>query len=220
MADDLSENYLIEKEFIPTINEIDHDSNDSDLVQHEHPKVQLKKDSNKRKIHEADSHASNSSNLNKKKRRKKKNITEILKLREHLKIKPSQPINELVGILIKYMNENLSSVEKNDLNLATNDEMNIPVEKRLKEMILKRKKTYKLSIEDQFKIKFNKILSKFLENKQDSSKKGQPIMIVLCSSAIRCIELQKIFSSSVELIKSKKLFWTHAFAKHKKVVKF
>ena len=221
MADDLDENYFVEKEFVQKTQKLDtnsvsdgeeNDDNSENDEMEAKANVQSKNDAkflNKRKIGDHDTIAS-TVNESKKKRHKKKNITEILKIREKTqKNQPSFPIKEFKRVLLKYLNENLSSVEKNDLNLST--------EERLDKMILKRKTTHLLEFHEQFKKKFDKKLNTYLENKDKSSRKCEPVMLVLCSSAIRCIELQKSLGNVMESIQSKKLRWIHAFAKHKKL---
>lgn len=83
-------------------------------------------------------------------------------------------------------------------------------------MILKRQKTYNLPIHKQFSKKFNKKLELYKQKRSDKNKKS-PFMVVLCSSAIRCIEIQKALDKHNKHLKSKSLRWIHAFAKHKKL---
>jgi len=209
--DNLDENYLIDDKFSHTFNEShDEELSESELLTDGQQESSVIK--KKRKTSEANESISlETSSSKSKKRRRKKNITEILKLRENSIIKPSQPIKEFKNALLKYMNENLSSVEKNELNLHA-DNLDC-----LRKMILKRNKTHKLSVEKQFERKFEKKLNQYLENKEKSSKKREPYVLILCSSALRCIELQKLLSDKIEAIKTKKLLWIHAFAKHKKL---
>ena len=199
MADDLDENYFIEKEFeqkpasIPYVEDEDEDEEITETK----PSLKRKSDSSPKVAEEN------------KKKKKKLNITEILKLKSAEINKPNYAIDEFKTCLMKYITENLSSVEKNEYNLSKN------VDKRLGKMLLKRKKTHNLPVEVQFKKKFNKKLSQLLEEK--CSAKQKPFMIVLCSSAVRCIELQKLIDKKCDLTRSGKLRWIYAFAKHKKL---
>ena len=204
MADNLDENFLIEKDFFKTekLSSDDEELSEAEITS---KGSQNNASIKKRKTDSVNAEA-NSNSL--KKRRRKKNITEILKLRENSIMKPSLPNSEFRDILIKHMNEKFSTIEKNDLGPYIDD---------LKRRLLKRNKAHKLSAENQFVKKFSNKLEKYLENKEKSTKKCEPFIIVLCSSAIRCIQFQKLLSASLEVIKAKKLFWIHAFAKHKKL---
>lgn len=142
---------------------------------------------------------------------KKKNITEILELKKDELNKPSYAYNEFKQQMCKFINENFSSVEKNEFN------MNQDLDSHLNEMIVKRtKKRSKLDFHDQFDDFFSSKLDKFL-SKENSNKKQKPFAIILCSSAMRCVDVQKKLDSKISLIKSKKIKWFHAFAKHKKL---
>jgi hypothetical protein len=195
MADDLDENYLIDKEFEQKLSS--NPTNDESSDEIEAKPLKRKQEPNS-KVEQV------------KKKSKKLNITEILKLKSAEINKPNYAIDEFKTILIKHINDNLSSVEKNEYNLNSDD-----VGKRLGKMLLKRKKTYNLPVETQFKKKFNKKLGNLL--KSSSGSRQKPFMIVLCSSAVRCIELQKLIDGKCELSKNGKLRWIYAFAKHKKL---
>ena len=92
------------------------------------------------------------------------------------------------------------------------------LDEKLEKLILKRNKISHLPFEEQFNQKFNAKLADFLQQKpQQQQPKRSPFLIVLCSSAMRCIEVQTKLDTSNELIKLKKLRWLHAFAKHKKL---
>lgn len=223
MADDLDDNYLIEKDLSP--------ANEETLDSERSPLDKLKKDGVKKKpkseldsIAKESSTHSEKSNSNKKK--KKMNITELIsregsKLNSWLYIK-----NEFKKALLKYINDNLSSVEKNDLNLTMHGNDASSIEKRLNKMLLKlskkNNKKRNLSFAKKFKLKFNKKLQllkqKEKNNKQDN-KQPSPSIIILCSSAIRCIQVEKLLGDKIDLIKSKKIRWMHAFAKHKNLQK-
>lgn len=143
MADDLDANFEIDDEFIPEqrpheLNEDIDGSNSSD---------ETRENSNE-KNNVAKRPLDSSSTA--KSRRKRKNITEILELKKDELAKASYAINEFKKTLIDYANKKLSSVEKNELNLKED------MSKRLGKMILKRKKTHKLEIDQQFKKKFLK----------------------------------------------------------------
>ncbi len=88
------------------------------------------------------------------------------------------------------------------------------LDEKLEKIILKRNKTSHLAFDEQFNKKFNDKLEEFL---QKPPIRQSPFIIVMCSSAMRCIEVQTKLDTSNELIKSKKLRWMHAFAKHKKL---
>jgi hypothetical protein len=139
------------------------------------------------------------------KKQKKKTITEILELNKDEINKPEYARNELIKILNDYIDKKLSIVEKNDLNL-TEDTIGY-----LNKLILKRKST-KLSLEKQFEKKYEQKLQKYL--KLPKLKNGQPFAIVLCSSAQRCIEVQR----QLDKFTGKRIRWMYAFAKHKKLV--
>lgn len=198
MADELDENYQLEKKFKIKAADLDEfsDSNEQSFQLNKKSKFEQTR-------------ASNESN-NKKIKKKKKNITEILELKKNDLNKPSYASNEFKNSLKKFINENLSSVEKNEFNLHED------LDTKLDELIVKRTQVSKLPFEQQFESFFSSKLNNYLE-KESSQKKKKPFVIILCSSAIRCIELQKKLDSSIDLIKSKKIKWMHAFAKHKKL---
>lgn len=198
MADELDENYQLEKKFKIKAAELDEfsDSNEQSFQLNKKSKFEQTR-------------ASNESN-NKKIKKKKKNITEILELKKNDLNKPSYASNEFKNSLKKFINENLSSVEKNEFNLHED------LDTKLDELIVKRTQVSKLPFEQQFESFFSSKLNNYLE-KESSQKKKKPFVIILCSSAIRCIELQKKLDFSIGLIKSKKIKWMHAFAKHKKL---
>lgn len=150
-------------------------------------------------------------------RPKKKNITEILALKKDELEQPTYAVNEFKKCLLKYINVNLSSVEKNELNLNEVSLTGEPVEtieNKLEKLILKRNKISHLPFDEQFNAKFNDKLALFLEK---PPLKKSPFLVVLCSSAMRCIDIQTKLDTSNVLIKNKKLRWMHAFAKHKKL---
>ncbi len=248
MADDLDENFELDEKF-STQQQQQHDQSDNESVKSDeeksfasvgngHQKKTTADKGLKRKFEQVFSDATKTSN---KKANKKKNITEILKLKKDELERPTYAINEFKKFLIKFINVNLSSVEKNELNLSevsrfmnsqirfgsyflnkhnsrikvslTGEEVE-SVDAKLDKIILKRNKISHLSFDEQFNEKFNGKLEVFL---QKPPVKQSPFLIVLCSSAMRCIEVQSKLDTSNELIKSKKLRWMHAFAKHKKL---
>ena len=81
---------------------------------------------------------------------------------------------------------------------------------------MKSKSAANLPFEEQFNMKFNQKIGAFLKTESKSVTQA-PFIIVLCSSAIRCIEIQKRLDTHNEFVKNKKLRWMHAFAKHKKL---
>jgi hypothetical protein len=139
------------------------------------------------------------------KKQKKKTITEILEIHKDEINKPSYARNELIRILDAHIDKNLSIVEKNDLNLSQDSH------KYLNKIILKRK-FIKLSLCKQFERKFDKKIEKYLKLAK-KVKNGQPFAIVLCSSAQRCIDFQKLIDNYT----NKRIRWMYAFAKHKKL---
>ena len=195
MADDLDENFQIEENFLPseTVEEDDFSNEDKKLTESDPKKSKVKK---------------------------KKNITEILKLKQNELKKASLANKELKSILIKYIKTNLSSIEKMDLNfIKEGDRSDLAMNSVLNQMLIKRKqKLVQLeSFWKHFNKKFNTKLKEHLKNSSQFSQKHSPFMIILCSSAIRCIQLQRELESHNKLIKNKKLTWFHAFAKHKKL---
>lgn len=139
MADDLDENFEIEPEERDDDEDEDEDDDDDMVNEEETQKngVKLK----------------NVSQTDSKRKRKKKNITEILELKKSDFAKASYAANEFKKILIEYANKKLSSVEKNELGLGSND-----ISDRLDKMMLKRKKTHSLDVAIQFKKKLAKKL--------------------------------------------------------------
>jgi len=192
MADELDENYTLDKKF--KVAEPIDDQEDLDELQ--------------TKSNKFDKPISKETSNSKKIKTKKKNITEILEIKKKELNKPSYAYDEFKRILTKFIVDNLSSVERKDFGLNEN------LNEKLDELIVKRTKTSKLPFEQQFEKFFSK---KFEKHLQKEPKLRRPFTIVLCSSAVRCIELQKKLDSTNELIKKKKLKWMHAFAKHKKL---
>ena len=141
MADDLEENFEIGDEFMPSARP--QEVNSSEEEEEEIEEVN-KSTTNKRKqapTAEAPS-----------KKKKRKNITEILELKKSEMSKASFATQEFIKILSEYAQKKLSGVEKNELNLGGD------IDSRLGDMILKRKKTHRLEVGEQFKKKFVKKL--------------------------------------------------------------
>jgi hypothetical protein len=141
MADDLEENFEIGDEFMPSTRP--QEVNSSEEEEEEIEEVN-KPTTNKRKqppTAEAPS-----------KKKKRKNITEILELKKSEMSKASFATREFIKILSEYAQKKLSGVEKNELNLGGD------IDSRLGDMILKRKKTHRLEVGEQFKKKFVKKL--------------------------------------------------------------
>lgn len=134
------------------------------------------------------------------KKRKKKNITEILELKKDEFNDPNYSRNEFKKMLTNHIEKNLSTVEKQSLNL--NDDS-------IEKIILKTNKLYK-SIGKAVKAKLSKKFD-ILNGKKQT--KNNPYCLVLCSSAQRCIQVQK----ELNLITINKIRWMYAFAKHKKL---
>jgi protein CMS1 len=212
MADDLDENFVLDDK---NQNFSEPESDQESLSGDEESNNRGDKTSNNNK--KRSSNQSGQEAADNKAKKKKMNITEILKLNQKELKKASYPTKEFKKIVKKYISENLSGVEKN--NFGMNDSM---VDKQLSKMLLKRKTTHNLKLAEQFDKKFNKKIKQYL-NEVDSKKSEnkntptlKPFIIVLCSSAIRCIEFQKELQDN-KFIKSKQLNWFYAFAKHKKL---
>lgn len=217
MADDLDENYQLDDEFMPSSepclfdDEAEEDEKEQHDIEQDEPGPQVKNN----KQRPSDSKSKQKANENKK--TKKKNITEILKLKEKELNKASFATREFKAIVQKHINNNLSSIEKTEFNLI--DETSGL--SNLNKFILKRKqKLVKLeSFSQHFNTKFNFKIKSYLNTREQTAKnkKHTPFMIILCSSAIRCIEIQKDLDENNKYFKSKKICWFHAFAKHKKL---
>ena len=133
MADDLDENFEMDEKFSTKQQQQQYDQSDNESVSNDeeeksfasvgngHQKHPIKSSSAasnkglKRKFEQVTSDAAKDSS---KKANKKKNITEILKLKKNELEQPTYAINEFKKFLIKFLNVNLSSVEKNELNLS------------------------------------------------------------------------------------------------------
>ena len=117
MADDLDENYELEEKYRP------HLANDVSDEETEISSVPSDNKSKKRKFEDLVSNGNKANKLIKsssddseKKKKKKKNITEILKLKKDEFTQPAYATNEFKKFFFKFMNEKLSSVEKNAIN--------------------------------------------------------------------------------------------------------
>lgn len=226
MAGDLDENYELEEKFTYKQSHVD----DSGLSSEEEEiETASNKVAKKRKLDQTkgnpfekkgadDKRGESSTSVAKKK--KKKNITEILQLKKDELSQPSYATNEFKKHVLKFMNDKLSSVEKNSVGLneisLTGEEVETANEK-LEKMIMKTGKLANQPFDEQFNTKFNQRIGSFLKTDASKSIKQAPYILILCSSAIRCIEVQKKLDATNEFIKSKKFRWTHAFAKHKKL---
>ena len=215
MADDLDENFELEAKFTLQHESIESDNSMSEPIVPQETKK-------KRKFEElTDTATPPQTASSKKKKNTKKNITEVLQLNKTELNKPSYIINEFKKILSKYLNDNLSSIEKNELNLneasLQSDEAVESVDAKLSKLIMPRTSQLAgLPIEKQFNLNFNQTLEDCLKEPAAVYKQS-PFILIFCSSAMRCIEIEKKLASSNELIKSKRLRWMHAFAKHKKL---
>lgn len=117
MADDLEDNFELDEKFAgqqPDLVEST-DEEEAEAFANIGPFVEAK--SQKRKFESLNSKKTSSSETPNKKN-KKKNITEILELKKNEINQPTYAINEFKKSLIKFINVNLSSVEKNELNLS------------------------------------------------------------------------------------------------------
>lgn len=122
MADDLDENYELEEKFAYKPSTVDDSGVSSDSEETEPD--ENNKLSKKRKLDQSKSNpfekgnkkgAENGADSSETaaKKKKKKNITEILQLKKDELSQPSYATNEFKKHVLKFMNENLSSVEKN-----------------------------------------------------------------------------------------------------------
>jgi protein CMS1 len=204
MADDLEENYVF-----------DNNSN-YDEVGEENLSPKSKK---VKKSFTTKTEAPSKSNLTSVKK-KKKTITEIMKTEKEKFNDPKYIKSEFVRVTKKYANDNLSTIEKIELNLQNTSNDDSEIEKKLNKMLLTSKGSFSLVKKFRLKLnkKLNKLLKKSLKLKQKSkTQKPSPFVIILCSSALRCLKVQRMLSAKNDLIKSKKLIWMQAFAKHKKL---
>jgi hypothetical protein len=168
-----------------------------------------------------DSKRPQESQSKKKKKNKRLNISELLKLRGDQFDQNDFQTNEFKSQMVTHLNKHLSSVEKNELNLS-----NEVLDERLAKMIMKPARKLNKNSEKVKKVLVSKLFQKKLGKKCESylnsakaAMQGQqaPFVIVLCSSAVRCIEVQRELDSHVDLLKQRQLLWMHAFAKHKKL---
>lgn len=121
------------------------------------------------------------------------------------------------SMILDQIVKNLSTIEKGFLNLTEYGTDDKSIKKKIGRMLLKPKYKKNSSFFKKFKTMFNKKLYKFLKDKKTQTEqpnKSSPFMFVLCSSATRCIEIQKELKK-LKLIRTKKLMWAYAFAKHK-----
>ncbi len=125
MADDLDENFELDEKFSTQEQYYQSDNESVKIDQEEESfanvgnghqnKQSVLNKGQKRKFEQLISDTSKASN---KKANKKKNITEILKLKKNEIEQPTYAINEFKKLLVKFIKVNLSSVEKNELNLS------------------------------------------------------------------------------------------------------
>ena len=149
--------------------------------------------------------------VNKKTKKKRKNITEEIELNSKELSDPDNQINEFQCI-VNHFHNSLSSVEKKDYNLS---------KEKTKMLVLKKslslsKEPLHVQFNKKFNLKINKISKK--KNYEHSKKKSavlKPFIIILCSSASRCIQFQKELSQNNKYLKKGKISWYFAFAKHK-----
>lgn len=195
MADDLEENFQIEDEYIKK-HDINRNNIEQDVIEFDD---EINEDNNELK------------DSNKKKKSKKKTITEILALKKNEVNKPAYIRNELKRLLNEYILKNLSVIEKTDLNLNNNEDLSV----YLDNLIMK--STVKGDLATQIKRKYLKKFQKYIKNMSKCTKKtslkSQPYAIVLCSSAKRCITLQKTLNTFT----TKQIRWMLAFSKHKQI---
>jgi hypothetical protein len=152
-----------------------------------------------------------------KRQREKMNITNLIK-NEGKKLNSDKYIQkQFKFIILNYINKNLSFIERSNLNLTEYGKDDKSIKKKIGRMLLKPQYRKSLPFFTKFKILFNKKIRKFIKNKETQSNqqnKSTPFIIILSSSAMRCIQIQKKLSK-LKLIQSKKLRWAYAFAKHK-----
>jgi protein CMS1 len=188
MADELEENFLIENKFVRNIENA-----------RTEPSEILLDSEDIFNAHQTENTA--------KKRHKKKNITEILKIKESLLNKSAYCKNEFKNYLTDYIEKNMSIIEKNELDLDKD-----AIGKLILNVGSKKQDRNSLSavFSSKFKRKFDNY-KKRLGNRKSILNK--PYMIVLCSSAQRCIQLQKEFNDFT----ANQIRWFYSFAKHKKL---
>jgi hypothetical protein len=147
----------------------------------------------------------------------KNNISNTIK-KEGNKLNSNNYIKKQFKCLIlDYINSNLSSIEKDYLNLTKYGNDDKSIKKKITKMLLKRKYKIGSSFNKKFKSLLKNKIYQYLQNKHyrsNQSNRSAPFIIILCSSAMRCIHIQKKLNSS-KFIKSKKLRWAYAFGKHK-----
>ena len=149
-----------------------------------------------------------------KKKSKRLNITQLLKIKENKFSEPDFSRNEFMRLIIEHMNKKLSNVEKNALNLNGDDSI-----ARLDKYMMKNKaasaaKRSNKSVGKRVAKKFATKLDAYLKTKK-CKRLASPFMVILCSSAMRCIELQKDIRERLDGLKSKKLNWVNSVPKNK-----
>lgn len=216
MADDLDENFVLEENFKPDGRSRAHESDDEE---EEETTDNRTTSSSKRPAPVAKSRgASLGDEAASAKKRKRLNITEILELKKDELNRPDYCVNEFKQLLLKHMDKSFSNVERIDLNLHADADAGCTTSDKLSKYLIKRAKTsVSQSAAQQIGEKFSPKFAKFLKKKKMSAKKARPYAVVLCSSAVRCIQLQKELDETCAQLKNKSLKWIHAFAKHKKL---
>jgi hypothetical protein len=215
MADDLDENFLLDEKIKA------HSDSEDDNEEEE----QIKSTDSNEAFENSNSQQPNQTgSINKDKTKKKKknkrlNISELLKLRGDQFDQDDFQTNEFKSQMVAYLNKHLSSVEKNELNLS--DQV---LNERLSEMIMKPAKKLNKNSEKVKKVLVSKLFQKKLGKKCETylksskaTQKQAPFIIILCQSAVRCIEVQRELDLHVDLLKQRQMLWMHAFAKHKKL---
>jgi hypothetical protein len=197
MADEFDENFLIENKYMRSAESVK--INQDELINDEQDDVF--------NMH----HQNEMNSQSVKKRNKKKNITDILKIKQDELNKSAYCKTELKAYLNDYIDKNLSIIEKNEFDLDS-DALSKLIRSLDSNSKTKRGNNKLASLfNDKFKPKFENYKAKMVDRK--GSKFNKPYMIVLCSSAQRCIELQKDLNSFT----ANNIRWFYSFAKHKKL---
>ena len=204
----------------------DHDDDDDEDDKQEHTDV-----GQKRKATTSETHHQQQQKKAKKQRMR---ITDVIEAEGDKLDRVSHAIDEFVKYTLKHMAANVSGVERSALALGDSAS---DAEAHIRQALLLKhtEKMHALSFADKFKHKFEAKLAEFVKQRppaqqqqqqQRKEKKNEvevakpvasPLVLVLCSSALRCIEVQKQLDAKLDVLRTKRVRWLHAFAKHKKL---
>ena len=119
MADDLEDNFELDEKFSGQQPNLAESTDEEEAEAFKNIGSFVESKPQKRKFDTLNNNNNNKNNSETpNKKNKKKNITEILELKKNEISQPTYAINEFKKSLIKFINVNLSSVEKNELNLS------------------------------------------------------------------------------------------------------